>query len=143
MTYRDLLENGTIARWKNDASEEEIRERVILRCNDSNSTGQNKINTLAFVKAILDYSSAIKEESSFEVRKVYPLLIDAPFGDIFEDNLLLSSKYLYTFSDQIVLMLAEESYRSVESQLSSHVSSVTRLYKMQGKNESKIEIDGD
>lgn len=139
--YLTLMESGTIERWRKDMSEEEVVERVILRCQESNSTGQNKINTLAFVKAILDYSNEVKAESSFEVRKVYPLLIDAPFGDIFEENLLLSSSLLHTFSEQVILMLADESYRSVEAQLSPNVSHITTLKKLPGKNESAV-IDG-
>ncbi len=139
--YRTLLEAGTIERWRRDLSEEEVVERVILRCQESNSTGQNKINTLAFVKAILDYSNEMKAAASFEVRKVYPLLIDAPFGDIFEENLLLSSSLLHTFSEQVILMLADESYRSVEDQLSPNVSHITTLRKIPGKNESEV-IDG-
>lgn len=134
-----LTDEGQVSAWeKSGMSREEIRERIIIRCAESNSTGQNKINTLAFVKAILDYANEPREDSPFEVAKDYPLLIDAPFGDIFEDNLYLSSRELHSFSGQIILMLAEESYQAVRPQLESHVSRTYLLDKSGSQEGSTI-----
>lgn len=144
-TFDDLFEaldsRGQIAAWKSEGlSEEEIKERVILRCAESNSTGQNKINTLAFVKAILDYANEPRRDSTFEITKDYPLLIDAPFGDIFEDNLYLSSKELHSFAGQIILMLADESYQAVKAQLERHVSRTFVLDKS-GPQEGSVIVE--
>ena len=97
----------------------------------SSSTGQSKMNTLAFVKAILDYANDPGREGVFEVTKNYPLLIDAPFGDIFDKNLEKSAETLHLFTHQIILMLAKESYSSVQGYISPYVSTCL-LYTSRG-----------
>lgn len=129
---------GKLADMRSKKSASEVEEEIILACADSNSTGQSKINTLAFVKAILDYANEQKDGSFLGVSKNYPLLIDAPFGDIFDENLLLSSSALHTFAGQIILMLADDSYESVKKQIESHVSSVTSFKKLDNENRSVI-----
>ena len=129
---------GKLADMQSKKTASEVEEEIILACADSNSTGQSKINTLAFVKAILDYANEQKDGSSLGVSKDYPLLIDAPFGDIFDENLLLSSCALHTFAGQIILMLADDSYESVKNQIESHVSSVTSFKKLDNENRSVI-----
>lgn len=139
--YEYMAARGDIARLAESKSNDEIAEDIILQCAESNSTGQNKINTLAFVKAILDFSNEEKGDESLEVSKDYPLLIDAPFGDIFDDNLVLSSRELHTFAGQIILMLAEESFESVKGQLGRYVSTTVRFGKVD--NESRSIIGGN
>jgi DNA sulfur modification protein DndD len=119
-------------------SEDEIRELAIIRSAQPNSTGQSKMNTLAFVKAILDYSNDVRSADSFEVTKDYPLLIDAPFGDVFDENLRKSAGSLNTFTHQIILMLAKESYEAISSYIEHHVSRVYLFEKQENKTFSKV-----
>lgn len=128
--YQELINSG--------ASEDEIKELAIMQCKDSSSTGQSKMNTLSFAKAILDYSNERKSEDSIEITKEYPLLIDAPFGDIFEQNLMKSSRELHAFTNQIILMLSRESYLSVEDNLKDYIGNIYEFIKQDNKNFSII-----
>ena len=119
-------------------TEEQIKEQAILECQLPNSTGQSKMNTLAFVKAILDYSNQKRPDESIQITKQYPLLIDAPFGDIFEDNLKKSAQALNNFTHQIILMVAEDSYRSVESFIKDGVNTVHILEKVKDEDRSTV-----
>lgn len=129
--YEELLNMGY--------SEEEIKEKAILACRDSSSTGQSKMNTLSFAKAILDYSNERKSDDSIEITKSYPLLIDAPFGDIFDQNLIKSSRELHTFTNQIILMLSRESYLSVKDNIKDYVGNVYEFTKQENQNFSIIQ----
>jgi len=128
--YEDLKGRGV--------SDEEIREMAILKCELPNSTGQSKMNTFAFVKAILDYSNKKRTNDIIELTKEYPLLIDAPFGDIFDKNLEKSAIALNDFTNQIILMVAKDSYLSVEKFLKSHISTVHVFNKVENKDKSII-----
>ena len=148
ITYNKAQYDATIDRMKTKGvfaqlsacgqSEEEIEETAILSCALPNSTGQSKMNTLAFVKAILDFANAPQGNGLFETTKAYPLLIDAPFGDIFDKNLEKSAKALNTFTHQIILMLAEDSYNDVAQYVGSHVSTLHRFEKNPNANHSTI-----
>ncbi|MEG0314945.1 MAG: hypothetical protein RR646_06795 [Erysipelotrichaceae bacterium] len=120
-------------------TEVEIKEEAILECVDSNSTGQSKINTFAFVKAILDFSNNPKNNTGIEVSKEYPLLIDAPFGDISSDNLSKSSNELHNFSKQIILLIDEEKFESLKPAFEPYICDKYRFYKINEKNYSEIE----
>lgn len=120
-------------------SEEEIEEEAILKCVDSNSTGQSKINTFAFVKAILDYSNNPTQNSGIEVRKEYPLLIDAPFGDIASENLRKSSRELHNFSHQVILLIDEDKYETLREAFDPYIKDKYRFKKVDNKNHSIIE----
>ena len=141
--YQDTLQNmkkrGIIASLRSmGQSEEEIQETAILSCAQPNSTGQSKMNTLAFVKAILDFANEPQSGGIFETTKSYPLLIDAPFGDIFDKNLERSAVSLHAFTHQIILMLAKDSYRDVEKYVSPYVSSVHEFVKEPNEDHSNI-----
>ena len=137
-----------INRWKKDGSyaqkkayglsETEIEESAIMECIDSNSTGQSKINTFAFVKAILDYSNSIKKDDKFEIKKEYPLLIDAPFGDISAGNLSRSSAELHNFAKQVILMIDEDKYNSLREVFDPYTANKYTFEKVDGKNYSTI-----
>ena len=128
--YKDLKDKGI--------SDDEIREMAILKCELPNSTGQSKMNTFAFVKAILDYSNKKRTNEIIELTKEYPLLIDAPFGDIFDKNLEKSAIALNNFANQIILMIAKDSYLSVESFIKNNISSVHVFNKVENKDKSII-----
>jgi len=121
-----------------DLSEEEIKERAILECLDSSSTGQSKMNTLSFVKAILDYSNMKKGEDSIELTKEYPLLIDAPFGDLSGQNLIQAASELHNFSGQVILMLDNDKYKDLEQYIRPYVSQVYEFNKTLSKTRSTI-----
>ena len=120
---RELSQKGLT--W-DDASAEE-RERAVLACGEASSTGQSKINTFAFVRAVLDYANTKKDDGTFEVERSYPLLIDAPFGDVFDGNLFKSSSELHNFAHQVIMMLAGQSYETVRPQIEPFVSKTFEL----------------
>lgn len=129
-TYDDKINSGL--------SKIEIEENAILNCIDSNSTGQSKINTLAFVKAILDYSNSPKAEGGIEIIKDYPLLIDTPFGDISAGNLSKSSNELHNFANQVILMIDEDKYNSLKDAFEPYTANKYTFEKVDGKNHSII-----
>lgn len=129
-TYDDKIHSGL--------SKIEIEENAILNCIDSNSTGQSKINTFAFVKAILDYSNSPKAEGGIEIKKDYPLLIDAPFGDISAGNLSKSSNELHNFANQVILMIDEDKYNSLKDAFEPYTANKYTFEKVDGKNHSII-----
>ena len=137
--YNELCSSGRKKQLeKLGLSEDEIRETVIRSCAMSNSTGQSKMNTLAFVKAILDYANDPARNELFEVVKEYPLLIDAPFGDIFDHNLEKSADSLHLFSHQVILMLAKESYLSVARHIAPHIATVHVFSKEANEDHSSV-----
>ena len=140
-TLRNMQNKGTVASLKAmGQSDEEIQETAILSCAQPNSTGQSKMNTLAFVKAILDFANEPQSGGIFEMTKAYPLLIDAPFGDIFDKNLEKSAMSLHAFTHQIILMLAKDSYRDVEKYVSPYVSTVHFFEKEPNEDHSIITV---
>jgi len=134
ISYLQSKFDSELARIQNNQkyftlSDKEKEERAIINVAEGNSTGQSKMNTLAFVKAILDYANSQKDDNFLGQAKCFPLLIDAPFGDIFEDNLIQSAKKLHEFSDQIILFLAQDSYDSVKKYIGSYVNTTYELHK--------------
>ena len=141
--YQDAIKTmtskGNVASLKAAGlSDKEIQEIAIISCAQSNSTGQSKMNTLAFVKAILDYANDPHREELFEVTKEYPLLIDAPFGDIFDQNLEKSAESLHTFTHQIILMLAKESYLAIADFIKPYIGTVHEFEKLANEDCSSI-----
>ena len=142
---QDLLEE-----WKNigeyerlkqlGSSEDEIEEMSIIQCIDSNSTGQSKMNTFSFVKAILDYSNSSKSDDVLASVKQYPLLIDAPFSDISGDNLIRSSSALHTFTHQIILMIDQDKYSMLKNYFGDHVSNMYEFIKNENGNATTIKM---
>ena len=123
--------------WESASAQD--RERVVLSCGESNSTGQSKINTFAFVRAILDFANVDKDPESYQLSRSYPLLIDAPFGDIFDDNLRMSSHELHDFADQVILMLARQSYETVSDEIGPYVSHCVELTRDEDRGVSTIQ----
>lgn len=138
-TYAILKDNGTIAALKTKGlREDEIKEYVISQAKTSSSTGQSKINTLAFAKAILDYSNEERDEDSTEVSRDYPFLIDSPFTELANDNLEHSADNIHLFSGQIILLISEESYERTKTKILPHVKSKVTLAKQEGESYSFI-----
>lgn len=114
--------------------EKQIHEHVVMKVLESNSTGQSKINTLAFAKAILDYSNEERDEDSTEITKNYPFLIDSPFTELTDENLSKSASSLHKFSNQVILMSSVDSLASVEDSIVPYVG--CRNYLVKADNES-------
>ena len=140
--YDRYLNDKTIASYKSiGLSDDEIKEKVILKIRESNSTGQSKINTLSFAKAILDYSSEVRDDDSTELSKSYPFLIDSPFTELSGGNLEMSSRNIHSFSKQIILMISEESLSGVEGNILPYVCNSYRLAKNDGESNSSLQED--
>lgn len=114
--------------------EKQIHEHIVMKVLESNSTGQSKINTLAFAKAILDYSNEERDEDSTEITKNYPFLIDSPFTELTDENLSKSASSLHKFSNQVILMSSVDSLASVEDSIVPYVG--CRNYLVKADNES-------
>lgn len=115
-----------------------LREISICKVLESNSTGQAKINTLAFAKSILDFSRAERDDSSTELTRSYPFLIDSPFTELSDGNLEKSALRLHEFADQVILMISNESLTSVKELIMPFVGGITTLEKNNNDASSKI-----
>lgn len=98
-----------------------LREQIILKHENSNSMGQLKMTSLAFMKAILDYVKDIAQKDNNLSDASYPIVVDAPFGDIKRENYDNAVGYLHEFADQVILLLADE---EVPEGIKSHVAKV-------------------
>ena len=97
------INSGRIKTLEDDGlSESEIHERVVLEVVEGKSTGQSKVNSLAFAKAVLDYSNE----------------------DRTSDKL-----YMHTFANQVILMADEISYGGVKNWVAPSVCTKTELLK--------------
>lgn len=131
--------NGTIHRLQTSKMKiEEIEEIIINELAQNSSTGQSKINSLAFAKAILEYSSETRDEKSTEISRSFPFMIDSPFTELSDNNLILPAKNIHTFADQIILLISQESLDGVKEYIDPYVNSVTILEKKENETSSRI-----
>lgn len=121
-----------------DMTDDIRREIAILENAVSKSTGQSKSVTIAFVKAILDYSSIDKIDDEFQIKKEYPLVIDAPFSDLSGENLIRPAEKLNTFSEQVILLLTPDNYDSVKEYIDQHIGLRYKISKQKDMNCSII-----
>jgi hypothetical protein len=110
-------------------SESEIHEKIVLKVVEGKSTGQSKVNSLAFAKAILDYSNEDRTTDKLKVSHDYPFLIDSPFTELSGKNLENVAQYIHTFANQIILMADDKSYGGVAGFVEPEVCSKTKLLK--------------
>ena len=139
VTYVKSKYNEMRVRWINsgklraledeDLSESEIHEKLVLKVLEGKSTGQSKVNSLAFAKAILDYSNEDRTTDKFKVSHDYPFLIDSPFTELSGKNLENVAQHIHTFANQIILMADDKSYGSVANLVEPAVYSKTKLQK--------------
>lgn len=124
------INNGQLKTYEDEGlNESEINEKIILSVAEGKSTGQSKVNSLAFAKAVLDYSNEDRTTDSLNVSHDYPFLIDSPFTELSGKNLENVAKYINTFAKQIILMADDKSYGGVESFVKPAVHSITKLLK--------------
>lgn len=137
--YEKSARDGTLDSYRSEnKSEDEIKELIILKIRESNSTGQSKINTLSFAKAILDYSSESRDDDSTELTKSYPFLIDSPFTELTDGNLEMSAKNIHSFSEQLILMASEDSLSNIKTYIDPFVACVYTLQKNVGESNSSL-----
>lgn len=117
-------------------------EKAIDTVKISNSTGQQTVLSLAFVKAILDYSRKEAGEKDRELKKVkvYPVVIDAPFSDLSGENLKNAAANLYNFSNQVILLINQTSYENIKEEIKDHLNSFYYLNKNTEGQYSTIEM---
>lgn len=132
--YRDVrvrkINSGEMKTWQDDGlSDNEIHEKLVLQVAEGKSTGQSKINSLAFAKAILEYSNEDRSSDTLKVSHDYPFLIDSPFTELSDDNLINVAQYINTFAHQVVIMADDVSYGWVEKYLKPYVKTKTQLIK--------------
>ena len=137
--YQRLTKDNTIKVMEREGkNREEIQEDLILRVLESNSTGQSKINSLAFAKAILDYSRAQRADESTDISRSYPFIIDSPFTELSDGNLHKSAEAIHFFADQVILMISQESLDGVMDEISPYIGGMVQLSKSKTDAESKV-----
>ena len=119
-------------------SEEEIHEQIILQVAEGKSTGQSKVNSLAFAKAILDYSNEDRSSDNLKSSHDYPFLIDSPFTELSAGNLTNVAKFINSFAHQVIIMADDNSYGGVERYVKSFVNTKTQLIKDKEKGISYV-----
>ena len=139
VTYVKSKYDAMLTAWTNSGqlktlqdeglSESEIHEKIVLRVVEGKSTGQSKVNSLAFAKAILDYSNEDRATDKLKVSHDYPFLIDSPFTELSGKNLENVAEYIHTFANQIILMADDKSYGGVAPYVAPQVNSLTKLLK--------------
>jgi hypothetical protein len=87
------------------------------------------VNSLAFAKAVLDYSNEDRTTDKLKVSHDYPFLIDSPFTELSGKNLDNVAQYIHTFANQIILMADDKSYGGVQQLVAPSVKSTARLLK--------------
>lgn len=109
------------ARRASGKSDAQIDEEIKIKIAEPNSTGQSKVNSLAFAKSILDFSSKERVDESISRTKKYPFVIDSPFTELSDENLTKPAKNIHEFSEQIILMISSESLRGVDEYINPYV----------------------
>lgn len=131
--------SGRILTFKDEGlSDNEIQELIVLQVAEGKSTGQSKVNSLAFAKAVLEYSNEDRSTDSLKVSHDYPFLIDSPFTELSDENLMNVAKYINTFAGQVLIMADDTSYRGVEQFVKSFVNTKTQLIKDKEKGISYV-----
>ena len=107
VVYHEEKVERELAKKGCSVSEQE-REKVIVSNYTGSSMGQLKMASLSFMKAILSYVHEIAENDKNLSDAEYPVLMDAPFGDIKGENYDNAVKHIHTFAEQVIVMLADK-----------------------------------
>ena len=125
-------DNGAeVVSWRQSGlSEQEILEQLIIKDGITGSTGQNKVNSLAFAKAILDYSSEERDENNIvEITRSYPFLIDSPFTELDGANQVNIAENIRMFSGQIILLASQISMSGITDSIYPFVNKFYEIEK--------------
>ncbi|MGL6131177.1 MAG: DEAD/DEAH box helicase family protein [Fusobacteriaceae bacterium] len=103
------------------------------------STGEQKIATLCFIGALADVAREIhNKKSDIKDGRIYPIVLDSPFGDLDEEHKMAMSKLLPTLADQIILLASNSQYSdNVKNQIYSKVG---KNYVLHNKNPKKDDV---
>lgn len=121
-----------------------INEILIIESAESNSTGQGKVNTLSFIKALMKYSKSNRAKGKKDLdsimsdEKHYPLILDAPFTELSEYNLSSIAKKLKDFNEQTIVMLDKKSYEENIRFYKEEIGTVYHLIASDNLPESSI-----
>lgn len=118
--------------------DEKKREIAIIKAADNSSTGQRKIVTLSFVKAVMEFSMSKDSDSEFRSKKEYPLFIDAPFSELSGENLSKFAKELPNFNDQSIVMLDPDIYEDIKEYFEAKVVKEYLISKSEGSNNTQV-----
>ena len=130
MLHSNWINSGQMKTYEDDGcTQSEIHEKIVLKVAEGKSTGQSKVNSLAFAKAILDYSNEDRTTDKLKISHDYPFLIDSPFTELSGKNLENVAQYIHTFANQIILMADDKSYGGVSALVEPQVCSITKLLK--------------
>ena len=133
------INSGMMKTYKDSGLiDDEIHELLVIQASEGKSTGQSKINSLAFAKAILEYSNEDRSSDSLKISHDYPFLIDSPFTELSDENLMNVAKYINTFAGQVLIMADDTSYSGVERFIRSFVNAKTQLVKDKEKGISYV-----
>ena len=128
--HSNWINSGQIKTYEDEGfTQSGIHEEMVLKVAEGKSTGQSKVNSLAFAKAILDYSNEDRTTDKLKVSHDYPFLIDSPFTELSGKNLENVAQYIHTFANQIILMADDKSYGGVAAFVEPEVCSKTKLLK--------------
>lgn len=127
-----------VARSATGKSDAQIDEEIKIKVAEPNSTGQSKVNSLAFAKSILDFSSKERVDESISRTKNYPFIIDSPFTELSDENLTKPAQSIHEFSEQIILMISSESLRGVNEYIDPYVGSKALFEKNENEGYSTI-----
>ena len=127
-----------VARSATGKSDAQIDEEIKIKVAEPNSTGQSKVNSLAFAKSILDFSSKERVDESISRTKNYPFIIDSPFTELSDENLIKPARNIHEFSEQIILMISSESLRGVNEFIDPYVGSRALFEKDENEGYSTI-----
>lgn len=75
------------------------------------STGEQKIATLCFIGALADLAREIHNgQSDMETGKIFPIVLDSPFGDLDSEHREKVAELLPFLADQVVLLASKSQY---------------------------------
>ena len=130
VVYHEEKVERELARKGSSVSEQE-REKVIVSNYTGSSMGQLKMASLSFMKAILSYVHEIAENDKNLSDAEYPVLMDAPFGDIKGENYDNAVNHIHTFAEQVIVMLAD---KEVPEGIAPYVARRYSVLKTSSKN---------
>lgn len=119
-------------------TDEQIHEELVIKVAEGKSTGQSKVNSLAFAMAILQYSNEDRSQDELKVSRDYPFLIDSPFTELSGENQNKVAKNIHTFASQVLLMADEVSFGGVARLVEPSINTQTRLVKDKEKGVTSI-----
>lgn len=104
------------------------------------STGEQKIATLCFIGALADLAREIhNRESDMETGKIFPIVLDSPFGDLDSEHKEKVAELLPLLADQVVLLASTSQYtEEVKKHMFPRVGEAYQLYNRNPKQHPEV-----